>query len=127
MRPDTAAPTLTPSMIGVTTDAPAKTCPQPAWASEVPMPYARKVNAAPRSTMPTSITVSGMCSATESAAQAGGKQTNSRTTTTIIQTWLASQMGAMARAMRSRCAPARGPRASRSHTPPPKSAPPVSV
>ena len=56
-------------------------------------------------------------------AKAGGKHVKSTTTTKISHTWLASHTGVMARAMSSRCAALRGPDASRSHTPPPKSAP----
>src|SRR6476661_764728 len=81
------------------------------------------MNAEPRSTIPMSMSESGMCSSVPNAANAGGKQTNSMTTTTMSQTWLASQIGPMACAMRSRCCCRRGPEASRSHTPPPKSAP----
>src|SRR4051795_12605626 len=69
----------------------------------------------------------GTCSSVPNAANAGGKHTNSMTTTTMSQTWFASQMGPMACAMRSRCCCRRGPEASRSHTPPPKSAPPNST
>src|SRR3569832_2146402 len=69
----------------------------------------------------------GTCSSVPNAANAGGKHTNSMTTTTMSQTWFASQIGPIACAMRSRCCCRRGPDASRSHTPPPKSAPPNST
>ena len=42
----------------------------------------------------------------------------------VSQTWLASQTGPMAFLIQVRCASLRGPVASKSHTPPPKSAPP---
>ena len=66
----------------------------------------------------------GMCSAVMIAANAGGKPMNRTTTTRISQTWFASQIGPIARAISSRCSRARGPEANRSQTPPPKSAPP---
>jgi hypothetical protein len=74
--------------------------------------------------MPTSINVTGMCSATMIAAKAIGKQTNSSTTTRISQTWFASQIGAIASRSARTCGSARGPRANNSQTPLPKSAPP---
>jgi hypothetical protein len=77
------------------------------------------VNAEPRSTIPTRASVRGMCSSVPIRAKAGGKQTNSSTTASTSQTWFASHTGPMEWAIRSRCAAARGPRASRSHTPPP--------
>src|SRR5690349_4277205 len=70
---------------------------------------------------------SGMCRTVPNAANAGGKQTNSMTTTTMSQTWFASQIGPIAFATSSCCRFRRGPDASRSHTPPPKSAPPNST
>jgi 2,3-bisphosphoglycerate-independent phosphoglycerate mutase len=70
---------------------------------------------------------SGTWSAVAMAAKATGKHVNSTTTTTISQTWLASQTGASASAIVSRCSGLRGPRARRSQTPPPKSAPPSSA
>ena len=84
----------------------------------------RNANAEPRSTTPIRNSVSGTCRATEIAANAGGKPVNRMTTTRINQTWFASQTGPIAAAIARRCAAARGPLASRSHTPPPKSAPP---
>src|SRR5687768_16186471 len=74
--------------------------------------------------MPISIRVSGMWSVTDIRVNAAGKQLKSSTTTRISQTWLASQIGPMAPAMSARCRFQRGPPARRSHTPPPKSAPP---
>ena len=68
-----------------------------------------------------------MWSTVPSAANAAGKAVNSITTTRISQTWFASQIGAICSAISARCASRPGPRASRSHTPPPKSAPPVSA
>ena len=58
------------------------------------------------------------------AAKAAGNAVNSSTITKISQTWFASHTGPMARSIAARCAALRGPRASRSSTPPPKSAPP---
>ena len=64
-----------------------------------------------------------MCSDVPMAANANGKATKSTTMTRISQTWFASQMGPMAWTIVSRWARCRGPLASMSHTPPPKSAP----
>ena len=47
--------------------------------------------------------------------------------TRMSQTWFASQIGPIACSMRSRCSFLRGPVASRSQMPPPKSAPPSSA
>src|SRR5882724_6546445 len=77
--------------------------------------------------MPSSITVIGMLSAVIMVAKPLGNPVNNRTITRMSHTWLASQMGAMASAMASRCSLARGPNASKSHIPPPKSAPPISA
>ena len=77
--------------------------------------------------MPTSIRDTGMWSTVMMRANTGEKQVKASTTARISQTWLASQIGPIAWAMTSRCRPRRGPRASRSHTPPPKSAPPSST
>jgi len=85
------------------------------------------VNAEPRKTTPIRNTVSGMWSAMEMAANARGNTEKSSTTTRISQTWFASQIGPSARSMSARCSRLRGPDARRSHTPPPKSAPPMST
>src|SRR5580765_624651 len=77
--------------------------------------------------MPTSMSESGMCSTVPSRANTGGKQENVSTIARISQTWLASQIGPMAWLITSRWRSRRGPVASRSHTPPPKSAPPNST
>ena len=65
-----------------------------------------------------------MWSRVPSNANAGGKQVKSSTMARMSQTWFASHTGPIASAMSSRWRSWRGPRASRSHTPPPKSAPP---
>src|SRR3954468_5392099 len=65
-----------------------------------------------------------MWSAIDTAANAGGNAEKSSTTARISQTWLASQIGPMAFSITVRCSARRGPVASRSQTPPPKSAPP---
>ena len=52
---------------------------------------------------------SGMCRIVPNAANAGGKQTNSMTTTTMSQTWFASQIGPIAFEMSVRCLSRRGP------------------
>ena len=83
-----------------------------------------KVKAEPRATIPTSMRVRGRCSVTESRAKAGGKQVKRMTTTRMSHTWFASHTGPIESAMSARCAALRGPLASRSQTPPPKSAPP---
>src|SRR5437879_8154043 len=66
---------------------------------------------------------SGMWSRSPSCAKTAGKQVKSSTTARISHTWFASHTGPIASATRAPCSRARGPRASRSHTPPPKSAP----
>jgi hypothetical protein len=100
--PAATAPTQTPRSTGVTTLAMANIVPHRRWVSLRSLPYERKVNAEPRSTMPMSMSESGMCSAMPSAANAGGKQVKRRTTTMMSQTWFASQMGPMAWAMSER-------------------------
>jgi hypothetical protein len=61
------------------------------------------------------------------AANTPENAVHSTTSTKISQTWLASQIGAIERSMRSRWrAPRRVPPASRSQMPAPKSAPPNS-
>jgi hypothetical protein len=77
--------------------------------------------------MPTSINVIGMCRTMPRVEYAAGNAVKSSTTTTINQTWFASQIGAMELAINSRCSTRRGPLANRSQTPPPKSAPPMSA
>ncbi len=62
----------------------------------------RKTKEEPRRTIPRSISVTGMCRAVMMTANAGGKAVNRTTTTTINQTWFASQIGPMACAMVSR-------------------------
>jgi hypothetical protein len=74
--------------------------------------------------MPTRKSVSGTWSAVEMTAKALGKAPKSTTAARMSQTWLASHTGPMADSMSARCSRLRGPDASRSHTPPPKSAPP---
>ena len=69
----------------------------------------RKAKLEPRKTTPSRNSVSGTCRAIDSAAKAGGKPVNSSTTTRISQTWLASQIGPMARSMIARWAALRGP------------------
>ena len=81
--------------------------PEPAlWPDRRDMSRARKVNAEPRSTTPIRNSVSGTCSATEIAANAGGKPVNRMTTTRISQTWFASQIGPIAASTARRCAAA---------------------
>lgn len=62
-----------------------------------------------------------------SDANAGGNALNNRTKMKMNQTWFASQMGPMLASMSARWACLVRPEASRSHTPPPKSAPPPST
>ena len=75
-----------PSTTGVTRLEIAKTWPHLRCSDRGPYEYARKTNADPRSTIPMSMSESGMCSTVPNAANAGGKQTKSTTTTTISQT-----------------------------------------
>ena len=124
MSPDTSAPTTVPSSTGAIVLAIENTRPKRRWPGSPDISSERNANAEPRSTTPTTNSVSGTCSATEIAANAGGKPLNSTTITRINQTWFASHTGPIAAAIARRCAAARGPLASRSQTPPPKSAPP---
>jgi hypothetical protein len=108
--------------------APAKTAPQrlirppSSWRL-----YEWNAKAAPLRTIPASIRVTGRNRAVEISANAWGNPVNRITTATTTQMWFVSQMGPMAWAMSSLWAGPRGPRLSRSHTPPPKSAPPEST
>ena len=124
MLPETSAPTVAPSSTGAIVLAIENIRPNLRCPGSPDMSRERNANAEPRNTTPTRNNVSGTCSATEIAANAGGKPLNSMTMTRISQTWFASHTGPIAAATARRCAAARGPRASRSQTPPPKSAPP---
>jgi hypothetical protein len=78
--------------------------------------------------MPIAARVSGMYRVVTAAANALENPVHSTTSTKISQTWLASHTGPMELSIRSRaCRPRSVPPASRSHTPPPKSAPPNSA
>ena len=79
-----------------------KARPQRACTSSRASSWARKVKAAPRSTMPNKRRVSGMNSVVEMAAKARGKPVKTTTMTRMSQTWFASQMGPMAPSIRSR-------------------------
>ena len=123
IRPDASAAPDIPSTTGVTSDAIPNTRVQRRCHAP-PSPYGRNANAAPRKTIPAIAMLNGTYSATPSAANAGGNAANSAVTTKISQTWFASQTGPIASAINARSRSRAGPRASRSHTPPPKSAPP---
>ncbi len=73
--------------------------------------------------MPTSAIESGISSAVNRSANAGGNAVNSVTTTRISQMWFVSQTGPIARKIASRRAAPRGLDDSAIQTPPPKSAP----
>ncbi len=74
--------------------------------------------------MPSAATLSGTNSVVKMRAKAPGKPVQSSTRAMISQTWLDSQTGPMERSIRRRAgAPAAAAPASRSQTPPPKSAP----
>ena len=63
----------------------------------------RNANAEPRKMIPTSAKVRGKYRPTASAAKAGGKHVNSKTTQKMSQTWLVSHTGPIACAIASRC------------------------
>lgn len=127
MSPLPSAPATLPSKTGVTMLEPENTRDQARFVSSVWMPYEWKAKAAPRNTMPSVASAIGMCSAMLIAENAREKAENITTITKMSQMWLASQIGAIACRSASRCCALRGPRASRCHTPAPRSGPPVSA
>ena len=127
IRPDAIAAAHMPSTNGVTSDAMPNTRVHARCHPVSGSPYERNANAAPRITIPAIAMPNGTYSATLSAANAGGNAANSTVTTKINQTWFASQTGPIAFDIRERSRSRAGPRASRSQTPPPKSAPPSST
>ena len=115
-----------PSTTGVTIEATPNTLRPRRCHAGPRRPRERNAKAAPRNTIPATAMLNGTYSATPSAANAAGKAANSAVTTKISQTWFASQTGPIASAISARSRSRVGPRARRSHTPPPKSAPPSS-
>ena len=127
MRPDAIAAAHIPSTNGVTSDAMPNTRVHTRCHPVSGSPYARNANAAPRITIPAIAMPNGTYSAMLSAANAGGNAANSTVTTKISQTWFASHTGPIAEEISERSRSRSDPWASRSHTPPPKSAPPRST
>jgi hypothetical protein len=117
--PEAIAPSVMPSSTGVMMLAMEKTRLQRCCTSSRALSYVRNVKAEPRSTMPISSRVKGICSAVAIVEKAGGKPVKRMTKTRISQTWFASQTGPMASAINARCFAPRFPRANKSHTPPP--------
>ena len=123
MAPEAAAAAAAPRKAGAMMLAPPNIAPQRESGPIASRAWARKANAAPRSTMPTMAMVSGRLRARARAAKVTGNAVKSPTIMKISQTWFASQTGPMAPAIACRWRAARGPLARMSHTPPPKSAP----
>jgi hypothetical protein len=85
----------------------------------------RKAKPAPRSTTPPTASQSGSAAVVITAANASGNPVQKMTKMKTSQTWLASHTGVIEASIRARGArPRRVVPASRSHRPPPKSAPP---
>ncbi len=85
----------------------------------------RNANPDPRSTIPNAASHSGSAAAVMTAANAAGNAVQKMTRMKISHTWLASQTGVIVSSISCRGArPRWSPPASRSHSPPPKSAPP---
>ena len=124
IRPLVTAPAQVPSTKGVNRLAMPKRLPHAAEMRTASAAWARKTKEAPRSTIPISTRVKGTNRAWLSGTKAPGKLVNKPTITKISQTWFASQTGPMAVAIAVRWRVAVGPVASKSQTPPPKSAPP---
>ena len=117
------APMAVPRKNGVSREARAKTAPLTRCQRSV-CTCERNANPAPRRTMPSAATLSGTNSVVKIRAKATGKPVQSSTRAMISQTWLDSHTGPMERSIRRRAgAPAAAEPASRSQTPPPKSAP----
>lgn len=126
-RPDATAPATVPRKNGVSTDDSAKAAPNRRCCHSSVL-LLRNANAAPLPMIPKAASVRGMYSVDITAAKTAGKPVHSITSTKISQTWLASQTGPSECSMSRRWGmPARLPPASRSHRPPPKSAPPSSA
>ena len=85
----------------------------------------RNAKPAPRSTIPSTASQIGSAAAVITAANASGKAVQKMTRAKMSQTWLASHTGVIDSSISRRGArPRRSPPATRSHSPPPKSAPP---
>ena len=85
-RPEATAPMQTPSSTGVSTLALEKIRPQRRWTASCSSSYVRNVKAEPRSTIPTSISETGICSTVMIRAKTGEKQVKASTTARISQT-----------------------------------------
>ena len=118
------APTTVPMKNGVSSEEKAKVAPAArCWGSRDSS--SRKANPAPRSTIPARASHSGSAAVVITAANACGNAVQKMTRSKISQTWLASHTGVIDSSINARGArPRRSPPASRSHRPPPKSAPP---
>ena len=126
-RPEATAPATVPRKNGVSTLERAKAAPNSRLRVSSSTDL-RNAKAAPRAMIPTAARVRGMYKVEAMAANTGGKAVHSTTSTKISHTWLASHTGPIECSIRPRWgAPARLPPASRSQTPPPKSAPPNSA
>jgi hypothetical protein len=124
MLPVAMAPITVPMKKGVSSEEKAKAAPaarcRPGRDSSL-----RKANPEPRSTIPATASHSGTAPVVITAANACGKPVQKITRSKTSQTWLASQTGLIDSSIsRLGSCPRRSPPASRSHRPPPKSAPP---
>ena len=118
------APITVPMKNGVSSEEKAKIAPN-ARCAPSPETSLRKAKPAPRSTIPASASHSGSAATVITAANACGNAVQKMTSAKTSQTWLASHTGVIDSSINCRGArPRRSPSASRSHRPPPKSAPP---
>jgi hypothetical protein len=121
--PVAMAPITVPMKNGVTSEENAKVAPRARCALS-PETSLRNANPAPRSTIPASASHSGSATVVITAANACGNAVQKMTRSKTSQTWLASHTGVIDSSISARGArPRRSPPASRSHRPPPKSAP----
>ena len=118
------APITVPMKNGVTSEEKAKAAPAARCRGSGDSSL-RNANPAPRSTIPATASHSGSAQVVITAANAAGKPVQKMTRSKTSQTWLASHTGVIDSSISARGSrPRRSPPASRSHRPPPKSAPP---
>ena len=118
------APTTVPMKNGVSREENANTAPARRCGPSRVISL-RKANPAPRSTIPASASQIGSASVVITEANACGNAVQKMTRSNTSQTWLASQTGVIDSSISPRGARPRAVvPASRSHRPPPKSAPP---
>ena len=118
------APITVPMKNGVSTEENAKVAPA-ALAKPSREICLRKANPEPRSTIPPKASHRGRAATVITGAKASGKAVQKMTRSKTSHTWLASHTGVIDSSINWRGRrPRWSPPASRSHRPPPKSAPP---